>query len=167
MRRIMQGASSLSPRRDGNDYADVAIAGGNQQYEYRRAGRQRSNHRRRNNGTVIDIPIFAPAVSMTISGLTITGGRNTEFASGGAITNHGTFTLLNSVLTGNSGSEAGGIQTHGAVIVRNSSLVNNTGGRPPDVPCCQYGRRHQRELECTAGHHQHHYQRQHCHRLRL
>jgi CSLREA domain-containing protein len=88
-----------------------------------------------NNGTVIDIPIFAPTVSMTVSGLTITGARNTDQTWGGAVTNHGTFTLLNSVLTGNSGAEAGGIMTHGAVVVRNSSLVNNTGGRPPDVPC--------------------------------
>jgi CSLREA domain-containing protein len=88
-----------------------------------------------NNGTVIDIPIFAPAVSMTISGLTITGGRNTDFGSGGAVTNYGTFTLLDSVITGNSGSEGGAILDYGPLVIRNSSLINNTGGRPPDVPC--------------------------------
>ncbi len=77
---------------------------------------------------VFNIPNANTAV--TIKGITITSGRNVASGAGGAITNNGNLTILDSVITGNTGSEAGAIETFGPITIRNSTISNNVGGRP-------------------------------------
>ncbi len=62
---------------------------------------------------------------VTISGLTITGGRA---VNGGGIDNSGTLTLTNSTLSGNSapGDFGGGIDNSGTLTLTNSTLSGNS-----------------------------------------
>ena len=63
-------------------------------------------------------------MTVTISGLTISGGKDP--VEGGGIRNAGTLTINNSVLSGNSGHfQGGGIFNHGTLIVSNSTLTGN------------------------------------------
>ncbi len=80
---------------------------------------------------VIDVfRIANTSTAVTIRGITITSGRNVASGAGGAITNNGDLTILDSVITGNTGSEAGAIETFGPITIRNSTISNNVGGRP-------------------------------------
>ncbi len=72
---------------------------------------------------VFDIP--TAGVTVTISGLTISGGKA---ANGGGILNSGTVTVTNSTLSGNSASTGGGIFNFnsGTVTLTNSTLSGNS-----------------------------------------
>ena len=69
-----------------------------------------------------------------LDGLTITGGRATEYTypnndpegSGGGIHNSGTLTVTNSTLSGNSASYGGGIHNSGMLTVTNATLSENS-----------------------------------------
>jgi predicted outer membrane repeat protein len=64
------------------------------------------------------------ADTVTISGLTITGGNN---AFGGGINNAGTLTLTNSTVSGNTASGlGGGIMNLGTLIITSSTITGNT-----------------------------------------
>ncbi|MGE3640112.1 MAG: choice-of-anchor Q domain-containing protein, partial [Pirellulales bacterium] len=67
------------------------------------------------------------AKTVTISGLTITGGRNLA-GSGGAIFNAENLTIQNSTLTGNQAVNGAGIfnLNSGTLLVQNSTVSNNT-----------------------------------------
>src|SRR5262245_13482440 len=103
--------------------------------------------------TVSPFRIFEvnPGVSATISGLTISNGRDTQGGGilngggltidrciiaenvadyGGGIYNSGTLTLTNSTLSGNVASVTGGGINNGfgTLVVRNSTISNNSAG---------------------------------------
>ncbi len=63
---------------------------------------------------------------VTISGLLITQGKVTGFASGGGIFNGGTLTLNNSTVSGNTADFGGGIENGGTLTVNNSTVSGNT-----------------------------------------
>ena len=73
---------------------------------------------------------------VTISGLTITGGRGGTFVFGtftatlgGGIANAGTLTVTNSTISGNSVSDyGGGINNLGTLTVTNSTISGNSAG---------------------------------------
>jgi hypothetical protein len=67
--------------------------------------------------------------SLNIDDVTITGGNNTTYyQNGGGINNHGTLTVTNSTITGNSAPGGGGgiYNTYGSVTVIGSTISNNT-----------------------------------------
>jgi hypothetical protein len=72
-------------------------------------------------------------VEVTISGLTITGGRD-DSTGGGGIDNSGTLTVTNSTVSGNSaiqaslGGAGAGIFNSGTLTVANSTVSGNGGG---------------------------------------
>ncbi len=86
-------------------------------------------------GGTADVQAFIVGlgVTATLNGLTITEGKANE---GGALLNHGTVTIINSTITGNTGLGSGGALRNGSgpswasavMTVRNSTLMNNTGG---------------------------------------
>jgi parallel beta-helix repeat protein len=74
---------------------------------------------------------ISTAVSAEISGLTIENGNGLGLRTigvGGAILNHGTLTISNSTLTGNSGWVGGSIYSDGALLVSGSTLTANSAG---------------------------------------
>ncbi len=75
--------------------------------------------------------VVEQGVTATISGLKITGGSFANGFGGGGITNYGTLTLANALVTGNtvaSGSYgAGGIFNAGTLTIAGSSISNNSG----------------------------------------
>lgn len=87
-------------------------------------------------GNAIDVfSIGMPGVEVTIKGLTISNGRNMDFGYAGAITSQGNLTIMDSVITGNKGSEAGGIIIYGNTTIIRSTLSNNIGGRDGQPAC--------------------------------
>ena len=70
-------------------------------------------------------------MTATISGLKITGGSFANGFGGGGITNYGTLTLSDAVVTGNSVASgsygAGGIFNAGTLTIAGSSISNNSG----------------------------------------
>ncbi len=65
------------------------------------------------------------SAELLLDGLKIAGGRT--LSGGGGIINHGTLTVSNSRIDGNTGNDGGGIfNSSGTVSVLNSSLNNNT-----------------------------------------
>ncbi|MFI5455752.1 MAG: beta strand repeat-containing protein [Isosphaerales bacterium] len=71
---------------------------------------------------VFDVP---EGVTATLSGLTISGGMNSQ--AGGAIYNDGTLTVTNSTLTNNtSGADGGAIADPGMLTITNSTIENNS-----------------------------------------
>lgn len=62
----------------------------------------------------------------TLSGLTVTGGRD-DGANGGGIVNAGTLTIVNSAISGNSSSTGGGgiYNGYGTLTIKDSELVHN------------------------------------------
>ena len=67
---------------------------------------------------------ISPNKTVTIAGLTITGGKNFV---GGILNEQGTLTLSNCIVTGNFGvaAFAGGISNSGTLTVNNSTISNN------------------------------------------
>src|SRR5207249_1746538 len=64
--------------------------------------------------------------TVSLSGLTVTGGSAKE-GDGGGISNNGRLTLRNSVLSGNStAGSGGGIRNHGTLTLSNSTLAGNS-----------------------------------------
>ncbi len=59
--------------------------------------------------------------NLTLSGVTVTRGSDS------GISNWGTLTLLNSIVSGNWGSSAGGIFNNGSLIMTRSTVSGNTG----------------------------------------
>lgn len=87
-------------------------------------------------GNAIDVfYIGMPGVEVTIKGLTISNGRNMDFGSAGAITSQGNLTIMDSVISGNKGSEAGGLIIYGNTTIIRSTLSNNIGGRDGQPAC--------------------------------
>jgi hypothetical protein len=87
------------------------------------------------DATILERAASAPAFgllhieatgTLTLEGLTLRGGREVGFLSGG-IANQGTVTILNSTLSGNMslGGGGGGIYNGGAVTIVNSTLSGN------------------------------------------
>lgn len=68
---------------------------------------------------------IASGTSVAISGLTIQSG-NAGGGNGGGISNVGTLTLMNSILSGNSSSNGGGIYNAGTLTVMNNTLSSNS-----------------------------------------
>jgi hypothetical protein len=70
------------------------------------------------------------AGSLKIDNITITGGNNANpwYQNGGGIYNHGTLTVTNSTITGNTAPGGGGgiYNTYGSVTVIGSTIANNT-----------------------------------------
>ena len=78
------------------------------------------------NGSVVTI---GSGATVTIDGVTITGGNSTAsfYRGGGGIINDGTLTVTNSILSGNSASGyGGGIANFGTLTVANSTLSGNS-----------------------------------------
>src|SRR6266851_3831568 len=67
---------------------------------------------------------IASGTTVSLSGLTITKGYNTD--SGGGIQNDGTLTLSNSTLASNSAFDGGGIYNNGTLTLSNSTLASNS-----------------------------------------
>jgi hypothetical protein len=95
---------------------------------------------RRGNAGTSKFRIFTvpEGAELTISGLTISGGRGDTFNPpftfpralnvGGGIDNAGTLTLANCTISGNAASDyGGGINNHGTLTVTNSTISGNTG----------------------------------------
>ena len=79
-----------------------------------------------NTGSTVRV---MPGIVARIDGVTITGGyANSSTQWGGGISNDGSLTLSNSVVTGNNGSrgEGGGVFNDGTMSVVDSTLSNNT-----------------------------------------
>src|SRR5262249_17350314 len=65
--------------------------------------------------------------TVTMSGLTITGGFKTTGPGGGGIWNLGTLTLMNDIVTGNTSTTGGGgIRNDSTLTVINPAISNNT-----------------------------------------
>jgi hypothetical protein len=67
-------------------------------------------------------------VTVTIFGVTITGGNLGNAPEGGGIRNAGTVTLNDSIVSGNTANGAGGIYTMGTLTLNNSTVNLNNGG---------------------------------------
>ena len=78
------------------------------------------------NGNSLDRVFVIGAYTVSISGVTITGG-NTSANYGGGIYNNGTLTIADSIVSGNTSNfEGGGIYTNGsALTVTNSTISGN------------------------------------------
>jgi hypothetical protein len=77
-----------------------------------------------NGGAITD---FSPSTTMTILNSTVSG--NTGTYRGGGIYNFGSLTVTNSTVSGNSvGEFGGGIMDNGSVTVTNSTIAANTAG---------------------------------------
>jgi len=72
--------------------------------------------------------VFSIGITLhvTISGLMIINGQTPSGQNGGGITNSGTLTLTDSIVTGNSASVGGGIQNTGTLTVTNSRVNGNS-----------------------------------------
>ncbi|MEJ5223541.1 MAG: CSLREA domain-containing protein [Anaerolineales bacterium] len=70
-------------------------------------------------------------VTVSISGVTITGGSGTTGQGGSGIYNNGTLTVNNSVITGNTTTyQGGGIYNNsGTLTITNSTISNNSAAR--------------------------------------
>jgi CSLREA domain-containing protein len=66
----------------------------------------------------------APSGALTLSHLTLTGGKATD-GDGGAVENFGALTVRNCVLTGNSANQGGAIQSVGTLTIEDSTLSGN------------------------------------------
>lgn len=77
---------------------------------------------------IFDITDFAPTLQdVTINGLTLTGGGTTSAAHfGGAVLNREKLSLVDLVVSGNSGSLGGGIFNSGELSLGGSVVKNNT-----------------------------------------
>lgn len=88
--------------------------------------------------------IFAVSKTKTvsISGVTLTGGRGGfgyAIGGGGAINNHGTLTLSDTIVTNNRSSSGGALFNLGTLTVLRSSITGNTassGGGAINNTCC-------------------------------
>lgn len=72
--------------------------------------------------------VFFIAVDTTVSitGLTVTGGNPGTGPSGGGIRNQGTLTLANVTVTGNEATGGGGISSDGTLTLTNVTITGNT-----------------------------------------
>jgi hypothetical protein len=77
------------------------------------------------SGAVSGVVTVSAGASVSISGLTITGGNNTS-TGGGGIENAGTLTLVNLRISGNSSGQGGGIYTNGMLTVEDTTLTGNS-----------------------------------------
>jgi len=77
-----------------------------------------------------DVLFITSSATVTIDGLTITGGyAQPSVRWGGGISNYGTLTVRNSVITGNNGAtgaEGGGIYNGGDLTVIGTTITGNT-----------------------------------------
>ena len=75
--------------------------------------------------------VVSSGATVTINGLVITGGVNTD-GTGGALENFGTLTLNNTTVTGNTATDSGGaaigggIYNNGSLTLNSSTVSNNT-----------------------------------------
>ncbi len=102
-----------------------------------------------NNATRV-FHVIAPAASVTISGLTVTGGNTASTPGGGGIlVQSGSLTLTNGAVTGNtvnvsmgatpSGGGGGINNASGTTTLNSSSVSNNTATVASTTGCCQGG----------------------------
>ena len=75
-----------------------------------------------------DFRIFDITGIVTITGLTISNGKLTDFGAGGIYNNHGTLTINNCTISGNSaGTVGGGIYNDGGTLtITNSTISGNS-----------------------------------------
>ncbi len=71
-------------------------------------------------------PVFevAAGASVSISGLTITGGASDQ--AGGGVVNNGTLTLTDSTVSGNAAALGGGVANYGTMTLNDSTVADNT-----------------------------------------
>ena len=67
-------------------------------------------------------------VTLNVFGVTITGGDAGNTGSGGALLSHGTVSLNESVVTGNTANRGGGVFTSGVLTVTESTIEGNQAG---------------------------------------
>jgi hypothetical protein len=68
--------------------------------------------------------IYGPA---SISGMTITGGRQGGYGSGGGLLNYGTTTLTNCTISGNQAYRGAGLFNSGSLTLNNCTVCGNYG----------------------------------------
>ena len=66
---------------------------------------------------------IAPSATVTLAGLTITGGNVNE--NGGGIYNRGTLSIIDCTIIGNTGAWGGGIYNTGTLTVKDSTFMGN------------------------------------------
>lgn len=79
-----------------------------------------------NSGGMDRVFDITGAYTVSISGVTITGGNTAAIGAGGGIQNLGTLTVTNSIITGNGADDGGGISNGGTLTVTNSTITGNT-----------------------------------------
>jgi fibronectin-binding autotransporter adhesin len=80
------------------------------------------------NGNMVDRVFHVIAGNLTLSAVTIQGGKPEQFADGGGILNNGTLSLIDSYVQGNETNDASGgaIQNSGTMTITNTVISGNT-----------------------------------------